>query len=231
MSEPRSFPQTVFAPPPGATQLLLVRHGQSAPFVEGEPFPMRDGHGDPPLSPLGRWQADRVGDRLAEEPFDALYTSTLQRTHQTAAPTAAARGLTPTEVFDLREIHLGEGEGGRFRQMSADDHPAVVEMRRIGDWGAVPGAESKAALVARVSGALGGIRDAHPDGYVGVFVHGGVIGAAMAMACGVDAYGFAGSRNGSFCHLVGLADGSWVVRSFNDASHIGSVTTDHPGAG
>lgn len=226
MAEPRSFPQSVFTPPPGACQLLLVRHGQSAPYVDGQPFALRDGHGDPPLSPLGRQQAQRVGGRLAAEPIEAIYTSTLQRTHQTAAPTAAALGLEPTEVFDLREIFLGDAEGGLFRRWSADDHPAVVEMRRTGDWGAIPNAETKAELVARVSRGLAGIRDDNPDRYVAVFVHGGVIGAAMAMAAGVDALTFAGSRNGSFCHLVGLADGSWAVRSFNDASHIGTITMD-----
>ena len=66
-----------------------MRHGQSIPYVEGQPFPLVDGHGDPPLSPRGEWQAERVGERLADEPIDAIYVSSLTRTHQTAAPLAS----------------------------------------------------------------------------------------------------------------------------------------------
>ena len=40
-----------FTPPPGATEILLVRHGESAPFREGVAVPLADGHGDPPLDP------------------------------------------------------------------------------------------------------------------------------------------------------------------------------------
>ncbi len=141
-SAPRSFPQTFFQPDPGSCQILLVRHGQSAPFVEGEDFPMVDGQGDPPLSPLGEWQAEQVGIRLADEPITALYCSTLQRTAQTAAPLAGRLGLDVTVDANLREVHLGEGEGGKFRKMVADGHPAVLAMREKNDWGQVPGAET-----------------------------------------------------------------------------------------
>ena len=39
----RKFPQSRFSPPPGATEILLVRHGESAPHVEGESFDLVDG--------------------------------------------------------------------------------------------------------------------------------------------------------------------------------------------
>ena len=50
----RQFRQPRFRPPPGACEILLVRHGESAPHREGETFPLTDGHGDPPLAPEGR---------------------------------------------------------------------------------------------------------------------------------------------------------------------------------
>ena len=40
MSETRTFPQSRFAPPLGATEILLVRHGESAPHVDGEAEPV-----------------------------------------------------------------------------------------------------------------------------------------------------------------------------------------------
>ena len=84
-----------FRRPPGSTELLLVRHGESEPMVPGRPFPLVDGHGDPELAPDGRRQAELVGARLARHPIDAIYVTTLRRTVQTAAPLAATLGLEP----------------------------------------------------------------------------------------------------------------------------------------
>ena len=81
-----------------------MRHGQSAPYREGYPFPLVDGQGDPALSPLGEWQAQQVADRLAGIAIDAVYVTTLRRTHQTAAPLLARLGLT-LDRFDVVEIN------------------------------------------------------------------------------------------------------------------------------
>ena len=95
MTSTRSFSQRPYVGPPGSTELLLVRHGASADSLEGETFELVEGQGDPPLSEAGRHQAEQVGLRLAQEPFDALYVSTLQRTAQTAAPLVARSGMNP----------------------------------------------------------------------------------------------------------------------------------------
>src|SRR3954469_23582754 len=112
----KEYRQSRFRRPPGATEILLVRHGESEPLVEGRPFPLVDGHGDPALAPEGEIQAERVGERLSTEPIVAIYVTTLRRTHQTAAPLAARLGLTPIVEPDLREVHLGDWEGELFRQ-------------------------------------------------------------------------------------------------------------------
>jgi len=44
-----SYRQARFRPPPGATELLLIRHGESAAAFMEEPFPLVDGHADPEL--------------------------------------------------------------------------------------------------------------------------------------------------------------------------------------
>src|SRR5258705_13428589 len=84
-----------FTTPPGATRVLVVRHGESAAEVPGKPFDLRDGHGDPELHPVGERQAELLADRLEHEPIDAIYRTTLRRTHQTAAPFAHRPGVTP----------------------------------------------------------------------------------------------------------------------------------------
>src|SRR4051794_22723929 len=59
--------QVRFSTPPGATELLVVRHGESAAFRPEEPFPLVDGHGDPPLRADGEAQAAAVAERLRRE--------------------------------------------------------------------------------------------------------------------------------------------------------------------
>lgn len=224
---PKSYPQTFFEPPPGACQIVLVRHGQSAPYLEGQPFTLVDGHGDPPLSPLGLYQADCVGERLKDEPISAIYASTLTRTQQTAAPLAAHTGLEVRIEPDVREVYLGVGEGGTFRKMSAEEHPQALAMRANLEWGEIEGAETNAIFEARTVGAIQKIAAAHPDEMVAVFCHGGVIGALLGHAFRINMFRTMGSRNGAISHLV-VTDEGWVVRSFNDAAHTGPLTADTP---
>ena len=67
--KPKEVRQLKFNPWPGAADLLLIRHGESQPAIEGVPFPMKDGHGDPALHPNGRKQAIAVGERLKTGPL------------------------------------------------------------------------------------------------------------------------------------------------------------------
>ncbi len=218
-------PQPFFDAPAGACRLVLVRHGQSIPYREGSPFPLVGGHGDPELSPRGRWQAERVAERLAEEPIDAIYVSTLTRTHQTAAPLAARFGMTPVVEPDLREIYLGEFEGGRIRQATAEGHPAIARMQETGEWGHIPGAESNEQLRSRTVAAIERIRAQHRDEMVVAVAHGGVIGALLGHAAQVHPRTFGGTRNGALAYLY-LTEERWHIRSFNDASHVGPLDAD-----
>src|SRR3954447_25744771 len=92
------YPQRRFVPPPGSTQVILVRHGASAHAVPGHPFDLLDGHADPPLAPEGEEQAIVVARRLDRESLSGLFVTPLQRTAQTAAPLATATGLEPVMV-------------------------------------------------------------------------------------------------------------------------------------
>jgi probable phosphoglycerate mutase len=221
------YPQPRFVPPVGATEMLLIRHGESAPARDGEPFPLIDGHGDPPLAPDGHGQARLVSQRLAREPIEAIYTSTLRRTHQTAAPLIDALGLPAVTVDDLREVHLGDWEGGSFRKHVADGHPLALKMFETGRWDAIPGGEPNESFSERVTGALTELHTAHPNGRIAVFVHGGVIGAAVAHAVGGSPFTFAAVDNGSITHLVVNGDG-WHLRTYNDTGHLGPLLAAPP---
>ena len=217
--EPTAYRQFRFTLPPGGTDLLLVRHGESAPARADQPFPLVDGHGDPPLAPDGEREAELVGDRLAIEPIDAIYVSGLRRTVQTGAPLAKRLDLTPKVEPGLREVRLGEWEGGLFRIKVAKGDDLAVRMFTTQRWDVIPGAESTEDLAARVRAAIERIVAAHPDQRVAVFTHGGVIGQIVSMATGAAPFAFIDADNASITQLVVIGD-RWIVRRFNDTAHL-----------
>lgn len=208
-----------FTPPPGATDILLIRHGETQAAMRGEVFPMIDGQGDPALRSEGEAQARAVADRLAREAIDAIYVTTMQRTHQTAAPLAKALGRTPIVMPELREVFLGDWDGGEYRFRAASNDPAFVRARDSGEWGEIPGAETTADLHARVARGLRQIAATHPDQLVAVVVHGGVVGAALAIASGSAPFAFNGAANGSISRIV-IHEERMIVRGFNDCAHL-----------
>jgi probable phosphoglycerate mutase len=197
-----------------------VRHGASEAASEDDPFPLIEGHGDPSLAPAGRDEAELVCGRLAGERIDAIYTSNLRRTAETAAPLARALGLAPVVERDLREVFLGEWEGGLLRVKVADQDPLAVRMFAEQRWDVVPGAESGPALSARVAAAIGRIAAAHRDERVAIFTHGGIIGEIFRQASGSTPFAFVGVDNASISHIV-VTPTRWVVRRYNDTAHLG----------
>lgn len=216
---PASYAQGPRPLPAGATDMLLVRHGQTQPYVDGTPFPVRDGHGDPPLTALGQEQAERVCERLAGLRIGAIYVTTLVRTVQTAAPLARRLGLVPLVEAGLAEVYLGEWEAGLYRKMVADNHPVAQQVFEAERWDVIPGAEAADTFAYRVRAAIERIAARHSGQQVAVFAHGGVIGQALAMASGSRPFAFLGADNASISRLVVIA-GQWTVRSFNDAAHL-----------
>lgn len=221
MSETREFRQARFEPPPGACEILLVRHGESAPAVEGASFTLVDGHGDPPLAAEGVHQAEQTAQRLVStgEPIAAVYVTTLQRTHQTAAPLLDRLGLEPIVEPDLREVFLGEWEGGELRRRVVDGDPLALRMYAEQRWDVIPGGEPADDFERRVRRGIERISAAHPDELVVAVVHGGVIGQVINIAAGTTGFAFLGADNASISHVV-IEPHRWVVRCFNDTSHL-----------
>jgi probable phosphoglycerate mutase len=216
----RGVRQQRFRRPAGATEVLLVRHGESAPAEPGVAFDLVDGHGDPPLHPDGRDQAQLLAGRLGGEDLAALYVTTLRRTAETAAPLAARLGLVPVVEADLREVHLGEWEGGVFRHRVAEGHPIAAAVLTEERWDVIPGAEPRTDFAARVRAGLLRVVAAHPDRVVAVFTHGGVIGELLAQATGSRPFAFVGADNASISHLV-VTPERWALRRYNDTTHLG----------
>ena len=71
------------------TELIVIRHGETD-WNRQHRF---QGQIDVPLNHIGLAQAERLGQRLADEPIDVLVCSDLQRARLTAEPLMRGRGL------------------------------------------------------------------------------------------------------------------------------------------
>ena len=113
---------------------------------------------------------------LAHEPIAAIYVSKLRRTHETAAPLAAALGLTPVELPGTHEIEAGDLEG-------LTTHDAVrTYMSTAFSWGSgdltprMPGSGDGATFFDRFDASIAQVVANHPaDATVVVVSHGAAI--------------------------------------------------------
>jgi 2,3-bisphosphoglycerate-dependent phosphoglycerate mutase len=221
MADRDSFEQTPYELPPGATEIVMVRHGASAPPIEGIPNPLIGGHSNPALAAAGKAQAELVAEGLKNELISAIFCSTLRRTAETAAPLAAATGLEPVEISALREVFLGEYEGGVYRIKTAEGDPTITAVFVNEAWSEIPGGEPFEEFGPRITGGIEEIvRQTGPEKAAVAVLHGAVIGQLCRQATDSRAFAFVHADNGSVSRLVVQADGRWLLRSFNDISHL-----------
>jgi len=95
------------------TLLLLIRHGAND-WVHGRLAGWTPGvH----LNDDGRSQAAATAARLATLPIDAIYTSPLDRTVETAQAIAGPRGMPLRLVEGLGEVKYGEWQGAELKEL------------------------------------------------------------------------------------------------------------------
>ncbi len=207
--------QRPFAPPDGAREVLLVRHGSTG----AAPAP---GTGGATLTEAGRAQAGAVAARLAGTPIAAVVVSSLRRTRESAEPLVSARGLEPVELTDLREVELGDWEHGELSRRAARADAEFQRLLREQRWDVIPNAERPEAFAERVQRGLTAAADAGggAEGPVVVFTHGGVIAEACRQITRSDPFAFLIVGNGSLTRLVRLETGRWILLGFNDVAHL-----------
>lgn len=218
--------QAPFARPPGATEILLVRHGSTAGGRARPESPNRaDRHTDPALSASGTAQAKAVSRRLALLPVDRLFVTTPRRTRQTAEPIASALGLEPEAVNDLREVALGDMEGDEFERRRLAYDPVLARAYTAQRWDVIPGAEPMEVFAERVRRGLEYVADSTgPNAAAVAVVHGGVIAELCRQITGSDRFAFINVENASITTLLRTAADKWHLRSFNDIAHLPGAT-------
>lgn len=159
--------------------MILVRHGQTP--TTGSVLPGRAAglH----LAEAGTAQAEAVAERLGQlDRVDAIYTSPLERTRETAKPIARARGLRARVERGLLECDFGEWTGRSLKELGKLAEWTTVQRYPSGF--RFPGGESFSEMQARITGALARLVERHRGGVVVAVSHADPIKAAVASALG-----------------------------------------------
>ncbi len=161
-----------------STLVLLVRHGETP--TTGRVLPGRAPglH----LSERGREQAEHVARRLDGVAVDALYTSPLERTRETAAPVEVRTGREAVVEPGLLECDFGEWTGEELSRLSR--LKAWQTVQRAPSAFRFPGGESFPEMQSRTVAAVDRLRAAHEGGTVVCFSHADPIKAVLAHALG-----------------------------------------------
>jgi len=204
-----------------ATELILVRHGQ-----QDFPDPATAKVGDwidPPLSELGRRQAQAVARVLGHERIDAVYASHLLRALATGEAIADHHGLEVQIEEDLREIET-------FRDLPHDASPLEVigalrlqgareRFVRHRTWDVYPYTERNEAFRHRAVNVIEGIAASHPGQRIVVACHGGVINAYVGEVIGLDTAMFFRPAHASV-HRVRAHELTRALWSLNETHHL-----------
>src|SRR5438874_1813602 len=126
------------------TLLLLIRHALTDAAGRTLSGWQRGVH----LNDEGRRQAEQLVERLAPVRLGAVYSSSLERCCETAAPVARPRGLEVERVPHLRDVDYGDWTGRSIRQVTGTKQWRRIMRDPSGE--PFPGGETLREVQARV---------------------------------------------------------------------------------
>jgi broad specificity phosphatase PhoE len=221
---PSAIDRAFLTDDPDAGELVLVRHGQ-----QRWPDPETSTSGDwvdPPLSDVGRQQAETVGKFLASEHASAIYSSQLLRAKDTGLAIADHHELDVTVVPSLEEFRMFEQLPADKRALDVMDQLVLEGARerfvQSLSWDAYPDSESSLDFRRRVGYSVEGIMASHPGEKVIVACHAGVINIVVAHVLGLE-IDFVFRPAHASVQRIRFGNGRRVIESLNDHAFLRSA--------
>lgn len=185
--------------------LILVRHG----------LPERtETTADPPLSSIGANQAARAGRWLLNDGIQAIWSSTMRRALQTAAPFAVQTGHVVRQHAGIVEFDQSLGTYVPTEELKRENFAAWQQLATGG------GRIDMTEFQARVVQSLEEIVATHPGEKVAVFCHGGVINVWTAHVLGMTPRIFFEAGYTSINRFSCARSGQRSVVSLNERAHL-----------
>lgn len=190
----------------GVREVWLIRHADAYGGLQS----LAEGTIDPPLSALGRDQAQRLAERLARVPVHAVWASDLRRARETAETLARRLPLEVRIDARLREVRTFWDEGRDREPPPPGTYPFPEPEAEV--------VERMQAVVADVAGALDGVRSPVPR--AAVVTHNGAIAMYVAALLGMRWGQLRLLPLFTSVSVVALRGDRAVVRSIGDVTHL-----------
>ena len=202
------------------TNVLLVRHGQTAANVEA----LYSGWSEVDLSDVGRMQARRLSEKLASVPVRAVYSSPLQRTLATAVTVAEPHGLEVSTVGDFIEINLGDWEGLYSHEIRQRWPDLWKQSQKDPSDLALPNGETFCQVAVRAVRAFEVVVADSKGSHVVIVTHDAIVRILAAYVLGVpnSIYRRLEIENASLT-WIRIADGRRQLVCLNDTSHLAGL--------
>ena len=199
------------------TVTLLLRHGQTPLSVQKR----YAGVSDVPLTEIGVDQAAAAAKRLASAGIGAIVSSPLQRAVRTAEEVAAVTGVPVVTDEGFRETDFGAWEGLTFVEVR-ERWPAEMTSWLADPAVAPPGGESFVEVNTRVTEALHRVLTSQARQNVLIVSHVTPIKTLVAAALFAPPAALYRMHLdvAALCEIDWYADGTAVLRSFNDTAHL-----------
>ena len=200
------------------TKVYLIRHGEA----EGNIYRRAHGWYNGRITRNGRRQIDELAERFRDEHIDALYSSDLLRTQQTAGAITKYHNLPLALEPRLREINVGAWEDTPWGNLTYMYPEQMAAFNDDPDNWSAPGAETFPQLKARMLSAVLELAERHDGQTIVCVSHGMAIRSLVSMLLGVDSkqiYKVPHGDNTSVS-LLEVENGQARVVFYNDNSHL-----------
>lgn len=191
-------------------ELYVIRHGESKANA-GKRF---SGWSQVPLSEKGEEQAVKTGELLKNITFDRIISSDQYRAKQTAEHVFP--GLTYTEDWRLRELHVGEMLQDRPRSECVEEYgQSVIDAMNTRDFTAF-GGENAQNHLDRVTEFMDDLAQYPEDSRIAVVCHAGTICSMLSYVLHTLV-----SHKNTFTDNAGVAvfkrqEGNWLLYKWNE---------------
>ncbi|MDD4874111.1 MAG: alpha-ribazole phosphatase [Dehalococcoidales bacterium] len=194
-------------------KLYLVRHGQTDLNKERR----YQGRIDIALNNTGLEQVKKLSARLSSEPLNKVFTSPLERAHETASIIHNGRNIDLTSCADLVEMDFGQLEGKTYEEI----------IKIFPDWEssnvdfAFVGGECIDALVGRTGNFVNTLVGQPEDSNILIVSHSGCLRILLCLILGIDvAKWWQFKVDQAALTVIEYFPQSPVLVLFNDTSHL-----------
>jgi len=201
------------------TRIVIIRHGQTA-WNEGDGERFR-GRADIELDQKGINQAKATATRIAQWKIDAIYSSPLKRTLNTAETVAEPLRLPVQPLEGLIDVDYGKWQGLSLEEAASNDYKLYDLWLQSPHMVTFPLGENLEQVRKRAVAAVNTILPKHPEQTIILVSHKVVCKVLLCYFLGLDnSHFWQVQQDTCAINIVDINDNNPIVALLNDTCHL-----------